>query len=76
MPLNFIEAKAPPDNERRPKVFSENLLINLTKSAKIKTKIAKYKASSQIRLPNFINFIFKIIDKNNKIEKNLFLVRL
>ena len=76
MPLNFIEAKAPPNSERSPKVFNENLLINLIKSASIKTNTGKYKASSQIRLPNFINFMFKIIDKNNKIEKNLFLVRL
>ena len=76
MPLNFIEAKVPHDNEKNPKVFNENLLINLIKSAKIKTNTGKYKASSQIKLPNFINFIFKVIDKNNKIEKNLFLVRL
>ena len=46
MPLNFIEARIPPDNERNTKVFNENLLINLIKSAKIKTNTGKYKASS------------------------------
>jgi len=46
MPLNFIEAKVPHNNEKNPKVFNENLLINLIKSAKIKTNTGKYKASS------------------------------